>query len=82
MISVDTPQGVLQAAVNEDTDIQIFSSGTAADLGEGTAVTIIGARGEDGTVVAQTIIIGEGLAQGLLGGRAGGGSFGGRGGQP
>ncbi|PZC47043.1 MAG: hypothetical protein C1O27_001659 [Chloroflexi bacterium] len=70
MVSVDTPQGVLQAAIDENTLIQLFSSGTAADLGEGITVTVVGARNEDGVVVARTITIGgEGLAQGPFGGR-------------
>jgi hypothetical protein len=79
MVSVDTPEGVLQAAIDENTVIQLFSSGTAADLGEGTTVTVVGARNEEGVVVARTIMIGgEGLAQDPFGGR-GGGFGGGRG---
>lgn len=67
-ITVNTPQGPLQAAVEADTIIQIFAVGTLADLLEGVRVTVFGQRGEDGAVQARSILLVPEGAEGLLDG--------------
>ena len=56
LITVDTPQGPLQATVTDETTIQLFSEGSLADLLEGLRVTVIGQR-QDGAVEASTILL-------------------------
>ena len=56
-MTVNTPQGQLQATIAEETTIQRFAEGTLADLLTGVRVTVIGQRGEDGTVEARSILI-------------------------
>ncbi len=67
-ITVNTPQGPLQAAVEADTIIQMFAVGTLADLLEGVQVTVFGQRGEDGAVQARSILLVPEGAEGLLDG--------------
>ncbi len=67
-ITVNTPQGPLQAAVEADTIIQIFAVGTLADLLEGVRVTVFGQRGEDGAVQARSILLVPEGADGLFDG--------------
>ena len=57
VVTVNTPQGPLQAAVGADTNIQKITQGTLEDLVVGVRVTVIGRRGEDGTVLAEFITI-------------------------
>ncbi len=57
MLIVNTPQGSLQATIGADTTIQMFAEGTLADLQTGLRVTVIGERGEDGTVQASSILL-------------------------
>ena len=64
MVTFNTPRGLLHANTAADTTIQIFSQGEAADLKVGTRVTVIGQRGEDGTVEARAISI---LSEGAVG---------------
>ena len=56
-LTVNTTQGPLQAVIEGDTTIQMFSEGTLADLGEGLRVIVIGQREEGGKVVARSISI-------------------------
>ena len=56
-VTVDTPQGLLQAMVGADTTIQKTDQGTLDDLEVGVQVTVIGQRGEDGAVQAVSISI-------------------------
>jgi hypothetical protein len=56
-ITVNTPQGPLQATVTDETAIQLFAEGTLADLLEGMRVTVFGQRGEDGAVQARSILL-------------------------
>ncbi|MCI0437880.1 MAG: hypothetical protein L0177_01970 [Chloroflexi bacterium] len=56
-ILVNTPQGVLTASVTDETSIQVFKDGTLADLLEGMQVTVVGERGEDGSVQAASIVV-------------------------
>lgn len=68
VITVDTPQGPLQATVTDETAIQLFSEGSLADLLEGLRVTVIGQR-QDGAVEASSILLlpeGEGFFGGGL----------------
>jgi hypothetical protein len=71
MVTVNTPQGSLQASIGADSAIQLFTDGTLADLLVGMRVTVIGQPGEDGTVQATSIVlVPEGSTDFL-----GGGSF-------
>ena len=67
VITVDTPQGPLQATVTDETVIQLFSAGSLADLLEGLRVTVIGQR-QEGAVEASAILLlpegGEGFFSG------------------
>lgn len=77
VVTVSTSQGPLVATVGADTTVQMTVQGSLEDLEPGVQVTVIGQRGEDGTVQAVTIIIlpeGGGL---FGGGQFGGGQFGG-----
>lgn len=56
-VTVNTPQGPLQATIGVDSTIQRFVEGTLADLEEGTRITIIGQRTEDGTLEVRSILI-------------------------
>ena len=56
-VTVNTPQGPLQAIIGADTTIQMFAEGTLADLETGMRVTVAGQPGEGGTVEATSIII-------------------------
>ena len=56
-ITLNTSQGPLQALLGADTMIQIFTEGSVADLESGLRVTVVGQRGEDGTVAATSIIV-------------------------
>ena len=51
-VTVDTPQGPLQAMLSADTTIQKTVQVEIGELTVGTRVTISGARGEDGTFQA------------------------------
>ena len=68
-VTVNTPQGPLQAIIGADTTIQMFAEGALADLQTVLVVTVTGQRGEDGTVEAISIIITPEGAGGLFGGR-------------
>ena len=72
-LTVNTPQGPLQATIGADTTIQVFAEGSVADLQTGVRVIVAGQPGEDGSLQPETIIIvPEGL-EGFLGGGLPGG---------
>ena len=56
-VTIDTPQGPLEAIIDAATVIQRFAEGTAQDLQAGIRVTVTGERAEDGTVQARSILI-------------------------
>jgi hypothetical protein len=56
-ITVNTMQGPLQVTISEDTSIQKTVEGSSDDLQEGTNVTVVGQRNEDGTTEASSIVI-------------------------
>ena len=56
-LTVNTSQGPLLATITTETTIQKFTAVTIADLLINMQVTITGAPGEDGALVARTIII-------------------------
>ena len=68
MVTVNTPQGSLQATIESDTIIQRTIEVTLEDLVEGMRLTVIGERGEDGTVEARTILVIPEGEDGLFGG--------------
>ncbi|GEM_PF-1539440 len=67
-VTVDTPQGVLQATIDDETVIQKIAVGEPEDLQEGVRVTVIGQSGEDGPVDASLILITPEGASGLFDG--------------
>jgi len=66
IITINTPQGPLQATISADTTIQVFAEGTAEDIETGTQVTVVGVRGEDGTVAATSITVTPGTDGGFF----------------
>ena len=73
VITVNTPQGPLQATVTDETTIQLFSQGSLADLIEGLRVTVIGQR-RDGAVEASAILLLPEEGEGFFGGGFQGGN--------
>ena len=74
VITVNTPQGPLQATLSEDTGIQVFSEGAPQDLEIGQQVIIRGERNDDGVMEATDVLVtpeGDLFGGGFLG--AGGG---------
>ena len=57
LITVNTPQGPLQATLSDDTDIQLFSEGAPEDLETGQQVIVNGERNEEGVIEATTVIV-------------------------
>ncbi len=72
-VTVVTSQGPLQATVNADTAIQVFTDGSIGDLAVDMRVTVLGQRNEDGSVVADSILV---VPEGTV--FSGGGGFGDR----
>ena len=56
-ITLNTQQGILEAAVGTDTIVQITTEVSLADLKTGMQVTITGERGEKGGFDARTIFV-------------------------
>ena len=56
-LTVTSPQGEAQVTVAGSTTIQQVVPATAEDLNAGETVWVIGQRGDDGTIEAQSIII-------------------------
>ncbi len=56
-LTVTSPQGEAQVTVASSTTIQQVVPATAEDLSAGETVRVIGQRGDDGTIEAQSIII-------------------------
>lgn len=74
VITVNTPQGPLQATLSEDTGIQVFSEGAPQDLEIGQQVIIRGERNDEGIMEATDVLVtpeGDLFGGGFLG--AGGG---------
>ena len=57
VITVNTPQGPLQATLNEETGIQLFSEGALEDLEVGQQVVISGERNEEGVMEAASVTV-------------------------
>ena len=75
-ITIETEQGPLPVAINDDTIVRVTSQGAIGDLETGMNVVIIGQPDEDGQVVATSVsVVPEGTIQGVGGA---GGLFGGR----
>lgn len=81
VVTLNTTQGPLEATIGEDTAIQMFAEGTLSDLLTGARITVTGERGEDGTVMATSILLVPEGGDGFIGGGGfggfGGGGFGG-----
>ena len=57
VITVNTPQGPLQATLSEETGIQLFSEGALEDLKVGQQVVISGERNEEGAMEAIDVMV-------------------------
>ena len=71
ILTVNTSQGTLLATIDDDTIIRKTIEVTSVELTEGTRVTVAGARGEDGTVQADSIFVLPEDASAFGGGRPG-----------
>jgi len=61
ILTLNTPQGDLQVTVTEDVTIRQTVEIPVQDLTDGTRITVVGQRGDDGTIAAGTIhVIPEG----------------------
>ena len=56
-LTIDTTDGTLKATVGTGTTIQMFTSGALADLESGKRVAVAGERGEDGSIVINSLIV-------------------------
>ena len=75
--TLETQQGPLPIAMNEETVIIQTGQGTIADLEAGMQVRVTGAADEDGTISARSVIVTPQGLEGIPG--FGGGGFAGRG---
>ena len=57
VITIETPRGPLQAIIDDDTTIQMFSQGTLSDLPVGAQVRVTGQEGEDGVFEASSVFM-------------------------
>lgn len=57
ILTINTPQGPLQATIGQDTTIQKFAEITLADLLVGMTVTVVGQRGEGSAAEADSVIV-------------------------
>ena len=67
VITVDTPQGPLQATITDETTIQTFSVGTLEDLLQGLRVTVVGHQAEGAVEASSIMLVPEG-SEGFFGG--------------
>ena len=77
VLSVATVDGVILAALSDDTTLQHFAAGSQGDLSVGQQVSIIGRDGEGGIVASSVVVTPEGTS--LFGSTD---SAGGQGGRP
>ena len=86
--TLETQQGPLPIAMNDETVIIQTVQGTVSDLEEGMQITVFGTADDEGAIEARVVaVVPEGLEDipglgggGRLGGRGGGGGGGGQGG--
>jgi len=68
VLTLNTPQGPLEATVGESTTVRRFTEAVLPDLSVGMRVTVTGQRGEDGVVQARSILVIPEAVEGELGG--------------
>ena len=56
-ITVNTFRGAIPATLEEDTTIGRFTEGVPEDLQTGMRITVVGQRGEDGTIIARSVLL-------------------------
>ena len=56
-LTINTFQGALPATLKEDTSIGRFTEGVPEDLQAGMRITVVGQRGEDGTIIARSVLL-------------------------
>ena len=64
-IELSTANEVLKVMVTDQTQMQKMGQGTVTDIQEGERLTVVGERGADGTISAQSIQIGGGFGGGM-----------------
>ena len=69
VVIVSGPDGQVKVALQADTTIQKTTEGTKADLVEGVRVRVIGRTGETGNIVAESLMVIPGGADGFFGRR-------------
>jgi hypothetical protein len=79
-VELSTATEVLKVQLTDQTQIQKTGPGTVSDIQAGERVTVQGARGSDGTFIAQSIQIGGNRGFGGQGGTGGAGGQSGTGG--
>lgn len=67
-VTVNTARGPLSATISADTTVQKIAVGSVSDLKAGLRVTVVGQRGEDGTVTANAVVIAPEGGDDLFGG--------------
>ena len=56
-VTINTFRGALPATLGEDTTIGRFTEGVSEDLQTGMRITVVGQRGEDGTIIARSVLL-------------------------
>ena len=56
-ITVNTFRGAIPATLEEDTTIGRFTEGVPEELQTGMRITVVGQRGEDGTIIARSVLL-------------------------
>lgn len=69
LVIVSGPDGQVKVTLQADTTIQKTTEGTKADLVEGVRVRVVGRTGETGNIVAESLIVAPGDADGFFGRR-------------
>ncbi len=67
-LTINTPQGSLQAKITATTQIEAVTTGKVSDIAVGTRITVTGQRAADGTTEAATVLI---VPEGFTGGLGG-----------
>ena len=56
-VTINTFQGAKPATLKEDTSIGWFTEGVREELQTGMRITVVGQRGEDGTIIARSVLL-------------------------
>ena len=56
-VTINTFRGAIPATLEEDTTIGRFTEGVPEELQTGMLITVVGQRGEDGTIIARSVLL-------------------------